>query len=202
MAGGVELYRSQFSRDFCEDLIEILKKMNEYHTQNITETKTYIGTPKLTSERNNWFVNNTIFYFNTELFSNAVLLNKALGLELELEKTFDSVYAEYKKIWPYLKLHYKSKYRANYYPTDGYMGEHVDNATLKEDYTFQKVGHSQVTATAYLNDDFEGGDFHMLGEKVDVQVGDILLHPSNYQYPHEVKKITKGGRWSISKWLM
>ena len=32
--------------------------------------------------------------------------------------------------------------------------------------------------------------------------GSAIVFPSNFMFPHEVKEVTKGERWSIITWLM
>ena len=51
------------------------------------------------------------------------------------------------------------------------------------------------------NDDFEGGDFLMFdGKKLKLTVGDVIVFPSNFLYPHAVTTITKGTRYSCVSW--
>ena len=52
-------------------------------------------------------------------------------------------------------------------------------------------------------DDYDGGDFYVAGINYKKpKVGSALIFPSNFMFPHEVKKITNGERWSIVSWLM
>ena len=51
-----------------------------------------------------------------------------------------------------------------------------------------------------LNDNYEGGEFMCREKKIKLIRGDILLFPSNFMYPHEVKEITKGIRYSFVSW--
>ena len=37
-------------------------------------------------------------------------------------------------------------------------------------------------------------------EKIKLKRGDILMFPSNFMYPHEVKEVTKGIRYSFVGW--
>ena len=37
-------------------------------------------------------------------------------------------------------------------------------------------------------------------KKIRLKTGDILLFPSNFMYPHEVKEVTKGVRYSFVRW--
>ena len=54
--------------------------------------------------------------------------------------------------------------------------------------------------TIFLNDNYEGGEFMIRGKEVKLIRGDILIFPSNFIYPHEVKDITKGIRYSFVSW--
>ena len=47
---------------------------------------------------------------------------------------------------------------------------------------------------------YEGGEFMCREKKNKLIRGDILLFPSNFMYPHEVKEITKGIRYSFVSW--
>jgi len=51
-----------------------------------------------------------------------------------------------------------------------------------------------------LNDNYEGGAFMCREKEIKLIRGDILLFPSNFMYPHEVKEITKGIRYSFVSW--
>ena len=53
-----------------------------------------------------------------------------------------------------------------------------------------------------LNENYNGGDFKIIDKFLNFKRGDILIFPSNFMFPHEVKKVTKGERWSIVSWLM
>ena len=53
---------------------------------------------------------------------------------------------------------------------------------------------------ANLNEDYEGSEFYCRGKEIKLKTGDILLFPSNFMYPHEVKEATKGVRYSFVSW--
>ena len=50
------------------------------------------------------------------------------------------------------------------------------------------------------NEDYEGCEFYCRGKEIKLRAGDILLFPSNFMYPHEVKEATKGTRYSFVSW--
>ena len=52
-----------------------------------------------------------------------------------------------------------------------------------------------------LNNDYEGGEFVFWGDyKVEIKKGSVLAFPSIYLFPHEVKPVTKGVRYSWISW--
>ena len=56
-----------------------------------------------------------------------------------------------------------------------------------------------------LNNDYEGGEFvfdlssgkHVLPQNV----GDAVIFPSNFMFPHQVNKITRGTRYALIGWV-
>jgi predicted 2-oxoglutarate/Fe(II)-dependent dioxygenase YbiX len=53
-----------------------------------------------------------------------------------------------------------------------------------------------------LNDDFCGGEFQFFSShKVAPKVGEALVFPANFTYPHEVLKITQGTRHAMITWI-
>ena len=58
-----------------------------------------------------------------------------------------------------------------------------------------------------LNDDYEGGDLVFTDQQENeikrfkLNKGSIVFFPSNFMYPHSIRPITKGIRYSIVAWL-
>jgi predicted 2-oxoglutarate/Fe(II)-dependent dioxygenase YbiX len=58
-----------------------------------------------------------------------------------------------------------------------------------------------------LNNNYEGGDLVFTDQKekeikrLKLSKGSIVFFPSNFMYPHSIKPITKGTRYSIVAWL-
>ena len=90
-------------------------------------------------------------------------------------------------------------FRLNRYHTGGYMSLHSDNIHHSHG---QQYGYPQATCLLFLNDDFKGGQFIVSELHLNINKGDALIFPSNFMFPHEVKKVTQGTRWSIVSWLM
>ena len=79
------------------------------------------------------------------------------------------------------------------------MMEHCDHVR----YVFdgKRKGIPILTVLGLLNDNFDGGDFVLIDEKINFSKGDILVFPSNFMYPHKVEPVTKGTRYSYISWI-
>ena len=93
-----------------------------------------------------------------------------------------------------------SPIRFNRYPVGTMMREHYDH--IHSIFDGQMKGVPLVSIVANLNEDYEGSEFYCRGEKIELKTGDILLFPSNFMFPHEVRTVTEGERWSVVSWLM
>lgn len=58
-----------------------------------------------------------------------------------------------------------------------------------------------LTVLGSLNNDYEGGEFILCGEHVELKAGQVLVFPSNFLYPHEVKPVKSGVRYSFVSWV-
>ena len=72
------------------------------------------------------------------------------------------------------------------YEKGDFFGEHRDTATYE-------IGI--LTGHYLLNDEFEGGDFILDGEKLEKEVGELSVYGRDIL--HEVTKVTSGIRYSI-----
>ena len=72
------------------------------------------------------------------------------------------------------------------WPTHSWMGPHQDAG-------------DHLSFIIYLNDDFEGGETIVDGLEIKPKVGRLMIF-SNGFYLHEVKKITKGKRYTLIAW--
>ena len=89
--------------------------------------------------------------------------------------------------------------RLNKYDVGGYMSKHCDNIHHSHGQTY---GYPQASVLLFLNDNFKGGEFLVSEEQPTIKTGEALIFPSNFMFPHEVKEVTQGTRWSIVSWLM
>ena len=79
------------------------------------------------------------------------------------------------------------------------MAEHCDHISSLFD--GQIKGIPMLSVVGQLNDNFEGCEFVMFGDKVvPFETGDVIIFPSNFMYPHRVEPVTKGDRYSYVSW--
>tara|TARA_B110000495_G_C22828654_1_gene483519 strand:+ start:25 stop:564 length:540 start_codon:yes stop_codon:yes gene_type:complete len=90
-------------------------------------------------------------------------------------------------------------FRINRYGVDGFMSLHSDNIHHSHG---QRYGYPQATVIFFINNEYEGGEFIVENNSYKTKSGSGIIFPSNFMFPHEVKPITKGERWSIVSWLM
>jgi predicted 2-oxoglutarate/Fe(II)-dependent dioxygenase YbiX len=82
--------------------------------------------------------------------------------------------------------------RINKYTKDVGMRYHIDHGIDRE--------HPVLTIIVLLNDEFTGGNTLVLNEEVSLKKGDCVIFPSNFMYPHEIKPVTDGTRYSLTTW--
>lgn len=164
------------SRDFCQEAINSLNNLR-------WESHTWYGTEN-GSERK--LVNRKDFSVTYDLM---------LQIEIK-DKLFDACESYFKK-HPQSYCSECSVLRFNKYSIGESISSHVDHIHgLFED----KKGIPILSMVGLLNDDFDGGEFMLCNQKVDLKAGDVLIFPSIFLYPHEVKPVTKGTRYSWILW--
>lgn len=90
--------------------------------------------------------------------------------------------------------------RFNKYGIGTSMDLHCDH--IHSMFDGERKGVPILTVLGALNDDYEGGDFVMWGdEKIDFPAGSVMIFPSNFLYPHQVKSVTSGVRYSYVSWV-
>jgi len=92
-----------------------------------------------------------------------------------------------------------SHVRFNKYAENKKMALHADH--IHSMFDGERKGIPILSVIGVLNDDYEGGEFYLIDDKVDFSKGDILVFPSNFMYPHKVEPVTKGTRYSYISWV-
>ena len=93
-----------------------------------------------------------------------------------------------------------SDIRFNKYSKNTEMAEHADH--IHDLFDGKRKGIPYLSVIMLLNDDFKGGEFVMFQDEViSLKQGDILFFPSIFMYPHTVKEVTEGTRYSGVSWV-
>ena len=92
-----------------------------------------------------------------------------------------------------------SEVRFNRYRTDTQMALHCDH--IHSMFDGQRKGIPTLSILGSLNNDYKGGELVFWNDKVvELKAGEIMIFPSNFLYPHEVKLVTEGTRYSFVSW--
>jgi predicted 2-oxoglutarate/Fe(II)-dependent dioxygenase YbiX len=97
-----------------------------------------------------------------------------------------------------------SNARVNKYLVGTRMRKHCDHITTLFDplHTYRgEKGVPVLSAVGSLNEEYEGGQFVMWdSEIIPIAKGSVLVFPSSFMFPHEVRMVTKGERLSWVSW--
>jgi predicted 2-oxoglutarate/Fe(II)-dependent dioxygenase YbiX len=92
-----------------------------------------------------------------------------------------------------------SDIRFNRYKKNRLMAPHCDHISTLFDGT--RKGVPILTILLCFNDNYSGGEFIMFEDtEIKMKQGDIMIFPSNFLYPHTVKEVTDGIRYSGVSW--
>ena len=175
-------YEDCMSEDVCD---EIIKHVETQRSSDLNQS-TYSSHKGLTEE-NQRVLMDEVWFRNGEKFYDSF---KATCM-----KVIEKYSKDHSTFYP---VHH-TDFRLNKYSEGGFMSKHVDNIHHSHG---QVYGYPQVSALLFLSDDYEGGEFVVAGEVYNPKKGSAIIFPSNFMYPHEVKPVTKGTRWSAITWLM
>jgi len=88
----------------------------------------------------------------------------------------------------------------NKYNVGDLMEKHIDH--IHNIFDGSKRGIPILSIIGLLDDKFKGGEIEMFNDtKIKLKAGEVLIFPSNFQYPHMVCPITKGTRHSFVSWV-
>ena len=153
--------------------------------------------------------------FQTHQFYNSVE-GTYHSYEHELSVTYSQIETKdliMKEIWNTLKKYIQelnmggwfvswngySEVRFNRYHTDTQMKLHCDH--IHSMFDGNRKGIPTLSVLGSLNNDYKGGELVFWDDKVvELKAGEIMIFPSNFLYPHEVKLVTEGTRYSFVSW--
>jgi predicted 2-oxoglutarate/Fe(II)-dependent dioxygenase YbiX len=80
------------------------------------------------------------------------------------------------------------------------MKEHCDH--IKDMFDGERRGIPILSVIAGLNNTYTGGNLKMFGgEDYSLNIGDVIVFPSNFMYPHAAAPVTTGVRYSYVSWV-
>lgn len=178
----VKVYKDFLSSSDCKTVIKKLKKENwsshSYFDYRRNETIQY---------ENELFVSSPM---NDELFDD---LNKRLWHLIS--KYITSLRFTYYNSWSGYSL-----IRYNRYDVGSEMRKHCDH--INSLFDGNRKGIPTLTILGSLNNNYKGGELLMFDDEVtELKEGEVMIFPSNFLYPHQIKPVTKGTRYSFVSWV-
>jgi len=134
-------------------------------------------------------------------------VRNVLGYNLQIKDRdiFNKINNEIQRLYIFYKIKFPKMYSSRInqidllkYEVGGKYELHIDHGT---------VTNRHLSIIMNLNNDYEGGDLIFTDQKhneikrLKLGKGSIVFFPSNFMYPHGIKPITKGTRYSIVAWL-
>ena len=173
-------YPDAMDRNTCNKIINHFDKEAEWKQSTFSAATVNTGSSKVSMEE--YWIGSPLPYYK------------------DIEKTFKYCVDDYIHFHNNIKSTEYTDFRINRYGEGGFMKSHIDNIHHSHG---QKQGYPHLTSLVFLNDDYEGGDFVLCGDKwIEKIQGSAIVFPSNFMFPHEVKEVSKGKRYSIMTWIL
>jgi|TARA_R100001163_G_scaffold65043_1_gene60891 hypothetical protein len=180
-------------RDYIVEIKKVLpvvlcKKIISYFDKDYEDARTYGGLDK--------DVRNCL---TTDVLCGAETFGQKICLNATQEKIFHCVKEYQKKYSIYIERISQLdllKYEAN---------DHKAGYKFHKDFG-DNAPHRHLSISIALNNDYEGGEFIFKTENGELNIpqneGDAVIFPSNFMFPHQVNKVTKGTRYALIGWVV
>ena len=115
-----------------------------------------------------------------------------------IKREIERIYTFYKAKFPYMSSAQINQIDLLKYTPGGKYEIHTDHYT-------NTPRHLSIIIN--LNNTYEGGDLIFTDQqkkeikRLKLDKGSVVFFPSNFMYPHSIRPITKGTRYSIVAWL-
>jgi predicted 2-oxoglutarate/Fe(II)-dependent dioxygenase YbiX len=87
--------------------------------------------------------------------------------------------------------------RYNKFPKGSFIENHHDH--IHSLFDGIRKGIPILSIVGVLNE-FEGGEFILSGEKIELQPGSAVIFPSTFMYPHQILSVESDHRYSFVTW--
>jgi len=173
-------------QNIIDQSIKELSDNNTWERHTYTNSKTFEKKSKNADKELDVCYGNNLTYLK-ELHE---LTWKALEKYIVIEKLGGDTFQGWKGFTPI---------RFNRYKKGQIMSKHQDH--IQSLFTGERRGIPILSIVAVLNDDYEGGEFIMFDNyEIKFKAGDLIIFPSVFLYPHLVKPVKKGIRYSFVSW--
>lgn len=179
----IKVYDINFPENFLDDLL------SEYAT--MFTPAVVIGKQYFTSDIN-------YDARNCQIVSISKNINN-IPMKIRIDTAICDAVTDILKIYncefPYMVCSKDQGYDLLRYNKGGFHKEHVDQ---HYDTGLRSLGISFI-----LNDDYEGGEFSFFNDTYIpvIKKNQCIVFPSNFMFPHQIKVVTKGTRYSIITWV-
>jgi len=172
--------------NICKTTIKELSQFSNWERHAWTDPKTFERKSKFGNKELDVCIPNNITHIKTlydlvwKALEKYILIDKIAGLHLKGWKGFSEI-------------------RFNRYDKSQKMSKHIDH--IHSLFTGDIRGIPILSIVAVLNDDYKGGEFIMFDDyEIKFKAGDLIIFPSVFLYPHLVKPVKKGIRYSFVSW--
>lgn len=172
--------------NILDKTIKELSKNQTWQRHTYSDTKTFKNESKNKDKELDICFGDNLTY-HTELMD---LTWKALEKYIVVEKIGEKHLNGWKGFSPI---------RFNRYNKNQIMSKHCDHIVSL--FEGENRGIPILSIVAVLNDNYEGGEFIMFDDyEIKFKAGDLIIFPSVFLYPHLVKPVKKGTRYSFVSW--
>ena len=177
----VKVYYDVVPEDLCDAIIKEYSNSNEW---KLAET----GGGLQTNVRN---------VDEIPMSQDAIIGDSQLRRQLDdrLFESVSSVSKKYHEDFKHFVINVDTGYQLLRYKEGQFYTQHTDSFITQQ---------RSLSCSLILNDDYEGGEFCFWDGTMmhKPPKGAALVFPSNFMYPHEIRPVTKGERYSIITWLV
>ena len=155
-----KLYKSVVPNDLCDKTVSEMNNLkfheHTFYNANTNEYKPRSGSQELSMSWGNVSTKNNL---------NKLVDDTAFRYVKELKMPWFDKYQGYSHV------------RFNKYAENKKMALHADH--IHSMFDGERKGIPILSVLGVLNDDYEGGEFVLIDEKIDLSKGDIIIFPSN-----------------------
>lgn len=143
-------------------------------------------------------VTNTHHSYDNELHVLHTKISEVENLNKNLSYAIDFYLKKINLVW-FTNITGYNYVRLNRYDKNTLMRLHCDH--IHSIFDGNNKGVPVLTVLGALNDNYTGGEFLMFGnEPIELKAGNVIIFPSNFLYPHEVRPVKTGTRYSFVSW--